>query len=158
MFGDLMEYEVIQHYGVKGMHWGVITKKASNSKIGRRFRRTKAGAYFYGRDLAGSDAEKRYMNIRLKKAERGLSREDIAKGRRTVARVGYHGINAAVGAFTVSSILASSAIPYAGIPSAVASLSVGSLAIKRNNEYFGRYVKEYKKTGDISYHKPKDVN
>ena len=28
---DLMEYEVIQHYGVKGMHWGVITKKVSNS-------------------------------------------------------------------------------------------------------------------------------
>lgn len=26
-----MEYEVIQHHGVKGMHWGVITKKVSSS-------------------------------------------------------------------------------------------------------------------------------
>lgn len=152
-----MDYEVIQHHGVKGMHWGVITKKASNSKIGRRFRRTKAGFYFYGRDMARSDAEKRYMNARLQKAERGLSRKDISKGRSTVARVGFHGTNAAVGAFTVSSILASAAIPYAGIPSAVASLSVGALAIKQNNEYFGRYVKEYKKTGSVQYHKPKEV-
>lgn len=26
-----MEYEVIQHHGIKGMHWGVITKKVSSS-------------------------------------------------------------------------------------------------------------------------------
>lgn len=26
-----MDYEVIQHHGVKGMHWGVITKKVSSS-------------------------------------------------------------------------------------------------------------------------------
>ena len=158
MFGGIMEYEVIQHYGVKGMHWGVITKKVSNSKAGRRFRRNKAGAYFYGRDLASSDAQKRYMNKRLQKAERGLSKEDISKGRRTVARVGFHGTNAAIGAIATSNLLITSSAPGVGIPFAVATLGVGALLAKNNYEYFGQYVKEYKNTGNIKYHKPKEVN
>ena len=152
-----MGYEIVQHHGVKGMHWGVITKKASNSKIGRRFRRTKAGVYFYGRDLASSDAQKRYMNVRLQKSERGLSKEDISKGRRTAARVGFHGTNAAIGAIMVANLPITASAPGVGIPLSVATLGVGALLAKDNYDYFGRYVKEYKNTGNIQYHKPKEI-
>lgn len=57
--------EIIQHHGVKGMHWGVITKKKSQSKQRRRQISDAANTYRSG------DTKK------YKKLSKGISQREI---------------------------------------------------------------------------------
>lgn len=63
-----MEYEVIQHYGVKGMHWGVITKKKNPNKERRRSANKAAAAFLNG--------DRR----NFQKYSKGLSQREIDDG------------------------------------------------------------------------------
>lgn len=160
-----MDYEVVQHHGVKGMHWGVITKKVSNSKIGRRIKRNQAARHFYGYDLAYNDANKRYRTRKMKKWGSGLSRKDIAKGRKTIATrrlvINDVALGGAAATAAIQGLAVSALVPFAA--PAIATQTVGEIAVagllaKYNHDYYGKYSKEYKRTGDIKYHKPEDIN
>lgn len=71
-----MEYEVIQHHGVKGMHWGVITKKVSSS----------VKAYS---DKRKSDNEKREQLRNDYRTNKGPKRFKVLNAANSAARTYY---------------------------------------------------------------------
>ena len=105
-----MGYEVIQHHGVKGMHWGVITKKVSNSvkahsdkrkaenekrnnlkstystkKPTTKFEKSAARTY-YSQQRARSFTTYRRQGAKLARKEATLTSEQIKNGRYRIAK------------------------------------------------------------------------
>lgn len=137
---DLMD-EIIQHHGVKGMHWGVITKKKSHSKQRRHQISEAANAYRSG------DTKK------YKKLSKGISQQEIdaklihdrkrARTYRTILNTGSYAFIGSVVPFTLS-------ITNPAVMAVSAMAAGGLMGIKTWKSYDDTPIKDFKANGKLS--------
>lgn len=138
---DLMDKVYICHHGVKGMHWGVITKKKSKSKQRRRQISDAANAYRSG------DTKK------YKKLSKGISQQEIdeklihdrkrARTYRTILNTGSYAFIGSVIPFTLS-------ITNPAVMAVSAMAAGGLMGVKTWKSYDDTPIKDFKANGKLS--------
>lgn len=163
-----MGYEVIQHHGVKGMHWGVITKKVSNSvkehsdkrkdenekrnnlkstystkKPTTKFEKSAARTY-YSQQRARSFTTYRRQGAKLARKEATLTSEQIKNGRYRIAKAR----NIKAKTFSAVMGIGATALTATSAPlvAPIAGLSVAALSNYASGGTY--YSKEKKAYGD----------
>lgn len=163
-----MEYEVIKHHGVKGMHWGVITKKVSSSvkahsdkrkaenekrnKLKKGYSTKKpttkaeksAARTYYRQQRTHSFNTYRNQEIKLARKEATLTSEQIKNGRYRIANarnIKLKSFSAVMGVGTTALIAGS-----APLAAPIAGLTVAALSNYASGGSY--YAKEKRAYGD----------
>ena len=161
----MTEYEVIAHHGVKGMHWGVITKKVSSSaksyadkrqaqnekrkELKKSYRQkssvnrtaNSAARTYYKKQRTNSFQTYRKQGVKLDRKEAKLTDDQIKSGRYRVARARN------IKRKSASAILGTTATAFiAASPVAVAAPIAGlTVAAVTNYASGGHYYSQQKR-------------